>query len=115
MTVKYKDQRAYSSSKTKEFIYITGTFEITDKVLNGRTKVVKADTGKVYWVEITQDTTKEDDVSEVKEVNEATSFIYHLVKEDDTYSTIAKKYNMTRKEVEAKVQTLCPGQLIRVK
>ena len=105
MLLTFENKSAYKSSRSSEPILITGEFEITDKVLNGRTKVIQKDTEKVYWINSYKEDECVEEVTEEEKASSSTSSThtkikrFFVVSENDTFQSIAKIYGMTEDEI----------------
>lgn len=90
----FENQTAYTSSKNNNELILNGEYELTEKVLNGRTKVI-GDSGSVYWVPNESLVKKEDKQSVLRHTEVTHTPVYHIVLRGDTIQSIASEYNVS--------------------
>lgn len=120
-TVKLLNYDAYKTSKSDEVVHISGDFEVSSKVLNGRTKITEQGTNNVYWIksligftEITPSIVDKVDVEEILEEQPVKKTTYYTVQRGDGVQSIATKLGLPVSTVISRVggTTVTVGQKI---
>ena len=131
----------YTTSKNNDEILLSGIYDVTEKILNGRVKCVAKDDDKVVWVaQETLEALEQERIAFVKKAEEklaelksqkgvqiqekvvsepktdSKTVLYHRVKRGETLQGIANRYNVTPQSIVTVngTHTLAIGSCVKI-